>query len=254
MANTKDNIVSELFWLNMATDNIRNSIDRGIAGSVRLRATIEWAFTIFATSGFMIGIFKDVTAFPVETLWLLGMAFSVLVFAYALSGIAQYPIKQSYNPNDTVEISKVFSLSVKRQSNYLQAASALTLFSFLLIAISVLLLFNGKNNRQKQELCQLTLNSKIENDTDSSYNIPLTANTYPNQVIQVQVNGSNGNDPFLEYKKLLSSPYITDSEGRVSVSLKVPNGYKKYLIHLSINSKSGDTVIKKEISVALSKP
>lgn len=258
MAYSDDNIVSEKFWLNLAGESIQSSFDKRSASSVKLKAVIQWVIGLFTTSGFVLSIFKDVSKFSCPTLWLLGIGFALLTIAYAMAGVAEYPVTKTFHPNDTEEIAASFSSAVKKQSFYFQAASIITMTAFTLIAIAILLLFRTKESKVIPPLppdaYPLHTAASISKRADSSYAIALTALTLPATPVEITVEGSKEKASVLKYEELAGFPLITDTSGKVYGSIKVPGGYESYRLQLGITITNKDTVIQKSKSIKLSKP
>ncbi len=252
MAVENENIVSEKFWLNLAAENIYNSFEKRVASVTRLKEVIVWAFTLFTTGGFVIGVFGKVSEFPYYSLYLFGAGFALLTLAYVLAGEAQYPVTQQYHPNDTEGIARVFSAAVNKQSAFFKLAAGITFLGFLAIAFAILFLFSDAKKPVtvvKSEMYPLTVITSLQKK-DSLYAIPLTVMTLPKAEVYVSIRAGKEKE-----KLLFNEVYKADTTGRLYQSFTVSEDSELYWIKAGIRPvNKTDTIIETSKTIRLEKP
>jgi hypothetical protein len=256
MADTDPKIVSEKFWLTLAAESISTSFDKRAASAKKLKELLTWAFGLLALTGFVGSIFGGVKNFPLVSLIFFGVGYALLTIAHVVAGEAEYPITQKFHPNDTEDIARAFSASVKHQSAFFKWATGITFLGFLCIAMAILFLFfkaREKSEVKKEDLYPLTVNASVIKVNDSTLKIPVTVMTLPvTDTVDISILYGKQKDTLL-----FKEAYKTDTTGHIYVScmVKVKKTDSSYLwIRAGIKIPDKTDTLEKYKTIRLTRP
>ncbi|OOQ58796.1 hypothetical protein [Mucilaginibacter pedocola] len=246
MAINDKNMAGGDFWCNVAAESIYTSADRRAKAADSLKTVITWAFGVFSTGGFAVSLFGSIKEFNGSALICLGVAFFLLTIAYCVANMAQYPVSETYNAQDPVEITIAFSKAVKHQATVFNTAVIISSSGFFFFALGLLLQFTHvKSNPPKIPLpAPFTLNTSIQLKDGKMY-IPVTVRAGKNDSVNVAIYNSTPPKVGKVAAVLLFSVILKpDTAGIVyySYSRQAEDSVKAITVTASIEKKNGDTI------------
>jgi hypothetical protein len=222
MAINETNIVGDLFWTNMAAEQVYNSFEKRKTSVENLQKLIEWAFGLFGTGGMIGTFFTAGTQYTPLTLIMIGVGFAILVIAYYIATRAAFPVAMEMRPNQPEVISAAFTEALLISTRRFEGASTLTFVGFFIITCGILTHFIDPHQKEVPPRKEVSLS--VEADTVQRGNttfIPVTVTYQPQTKIDVKVfrkwkSDAKKDTVALAYHEVFKS----DSTGRVYASTK----------------------------------
>lgn len=253
MAIADKNVVGDLFWANMAAEQVYNAFEKRVKAVTELQRLIVWAFSLFTVGGAIIGFFAKPEQYSSVTLVVLGTGFAILVLAYYLTTTAAFPVPMELRPNEPEIIRAAFTEAIMKNTTRFQKASTVTFIGFLFIAVGILIQFSEPSEKEKPaENTELSFNTKIENRSTVIF-IPVTVHYKEKTTIDISVapndNPLTGADSIYKDKKLFYQIFLTDSFGNVYTSCQLPTSkIKAFKVTVTSREKLSDGTLK-EITI-----
>src|SRR6187551_1393420 len=151
------NVVGDLFWANMAAEQVYDSFNKRKAAVESLQKLIQWSFGLFTVGGVVASFFSTREQYSLLALGILGAGYAILVIAYYFTTRAAFPVAMEMRPNQPDNISAAFTEALLINTRRFEIASAVTLIGFSFLAIGILIQFVGPPKKEKNEKKEATL-------------------------------------------------------------------------------------------------
>jgi hypothetical protein len=255
------NMADEDFWCNLAAESIYSSADRRSKSVEALKGVITWAFGLFTTGGFFLGLFGKINDTNPVALVSLGIGFSLLTIAYSQAYKAQYPVPETFRPLVPEDVLNAFKSAVVAQSKLFKQAVTITSAGITFIAIGILIAFGTIKPSTPPKMTAppsgLVIRTGVEKKGGLVY-VPVIMMGKPNDLVDLSLINTtpiSGAKDSAKTGRLLSGlPMYADTAGRLyySFSFKPADTIKTLLLIVDRReSKIKDTLLRQVAAINL---